>query len=677
MRLPPLFARHRSAWLWVAAWLAALVLSIAAVAEMGRRTADNHIRQEAAHAARHYAHLISAAVPGLERLLLDGRTDATMLERLRSLGTVGAVFRFKLFDGQGRLVLVSDQLDHPGLGADGSRLGYHHGEREADRIARRVLDGDPHIELKDGRGRVDRPPVYTEAYMPLVREGRTLGVIEVYVDQTAMRVETQQAFARIGLAVGAAFLLLGALGAGQTVMRLRAQRRDEEQMRYLARHDALSGALNRVSFNDALKHAAWRHQAGGEAFAVLCMDLDRFKEVNDSLGHGAGDEVLRLTTERLRGLLRHGDQLARLGGDEFAVLQASVSGPGDVAGLARRIVETLGQPYEVQGQRLLCGASVGAAVFGHDADSTAELLHMADLALYRAKANGRGDYSFYEADLDRQLQERRDLTRDLRAAIAEQRLALHYQRLLAADGHTLLGYEALLRWQHPVRGAVPPAVFVPLAEDNGLIESLGAWVLHRACREAAGWPAPLSVSVNLSAAQFRQGDLLATVQAALRDSGLPASRLELEITESLLIGDTEQVLAKLNALSAMGVRIAMDDFGTGYSSLAYLWRFPFDKVKIDRAFTQAMTEDPRVSTIVRSIVSLAHALKIRVNAEGVETTQQMSLLQQHGCDELQGYLLGRPAQPELLNHAGAAPQAQRRRPADTVVEALPTQPMPL
>jgi predicted signal transduction protein with EAL and GGDEF domain len=329
--------------------------------------------------------------------------------------------------------------------------------------------------------------------------------------------------------------------------------------------------------------------------------------------------------------------------------------------------------------------SVGAAVYGTDGTGREELLHRADLALYRAKSNGRGTFSFYDPDMDQQLQARRAIVRDLRQALLERQLHLHFQALYESDGRTLSGYEALLRWTHPQRGPIPPAEFIPIAEESGLIEELGRWVLSRACREARRWPASLSVSVNLSAAQFKRGNLVQTVADCLAKAGLPAHRLELEITESLLMSNTEQVVQTLHALTGMGVRIAMDDFGTGYSSLAYLWRFPFDKVKIDRAFTQNLDQDPKVDLIVRSIVTLAHSLDIRVNAEGVETQAQLQRLQDHGCDELQGFLLGRPTPVEALNHRGAAaakpptlPRAQTDfAPLATMPMPLPTQPMPL
>jgi EAL domain-containing protein (putative c-di-GMP-specific phosphodiesterase class I) len=344
--------------------------------------------------------------------------------------------------------------------------------------------------------------------------------------------------------------------------------------------------------------------------------------------------------------------------------------------LGQRIVDALAQPYSLGSQQVVCGSSVGAARFGVDALTVEELLNKADVAMYSAKAGGRSRFSPYDHELSRQVEERRELARELRDALANGSLDMHYQAVHAADAKTLLGYEALMRWNHPSRGMVPPSTFIPLAEKTGQIEALGQWALERACADAARWPAPLTVSVNLSVAQFRgEQDLVDVVTRALDESGLEASRLVLEITESLLMSDTEAVVDTLLCLSSLGAGIAMDDFGTGYSSLAYLWKFPFDKVKIDRAFTQGLGEDEKVALIVSSIISLSHSLGIRVNAEGVETPKQAQMLRNMGCDELQGFLLGRPLPVSRLVHAPAAesgraaPTAAAPGPAARATEA--------
>jgi diguanylate cyclase (GGDEF)-like protein len=659
-------------------WVFGLVAALLLLGAVTRQLAHQHLRGDAELTALRYAEVVEATVPAIDDVFAGHGADGQTLAQLDRLRRVGEIFRFKLFDRQGRQLLVSDDLGRGGgAAAPGPSISEHQGGRN-ENVQQIVLGGDSFVELKSGAGKPDRPAWYSEAYVPVKRDGRVIGVVEVYVDQTRAEAGIHAEYGRVALTVALLMLALAAFAGWRGIGHLREQRRAEARVHYLAQHDILSGALNRASFAETLERAVWRHGRGGGGFAVLCIDLDRFKEVNDAFGHAAGDEVLRTVAQRLRELVRHGDPIARLGGDEFAVLQDGVAGPADVTRLAQRIVERLGEPHDVGGRRVVCAASVGAAVFGTDASTVDELLHKADLALYRAKSEGRGGFSFYDAELDRQLQSQRDLLRDLREAIAQQALGLHYQPQFGADGQSLVGYEALLRWTHPTRGNVPPGEFIGLAETSGLIEPLGRWVLQRACREAAGWPEALTVSVNLSAAQFRSDDLVATVAAALGDSGLPAHRLELEITESLLMSNTERVLRTLGALSGLGVRIAMDDFGTGYSSLAYLWRFPFDKVKIDRSFTQGLGADPKVGLIVRSIVSLAHSMEIRVNAEGVETPAQLGALQRYGCDELQGFLLGRPGPAEALNHRGAVTAAPPRPVAQpSGLVALDTRPLPL
>ncbi|NRF71102.1 EAL domain-containing protein [Aquincola sp. S2] len=657
-------------------WGAGLALVIALLAGVLRQAAQEQLERDTRHSALNWAHLAGSTVPDLEALFEGRGVSPGARQQLERLRHASQVFRFKLFDRRGILLLVSDELDRDAASGGPAAAGPRPDAYSAPAAA---LAGSSLIVLKREQ-RPDRPAVYSEAYVPLLRDGRVLGIVEVYVDQVAQAASIERAFARVAGAVAALLSLLVALAGWQLWCRGRQQRAAEARMRYLAHHDVLSGVMNRTSFHEALRQASWRHGEGGPGFALLCIDLDHFKDVNDSLGHAAGDEVLRQAAQRLGDAVRHGDHVARLGGDEFAVLQTGVAGAADVTTLAERIVQALAAPYEAGGAQVHCSGSVGAAIHGVDATGLKDLLHKADLALYRAKSTGRSTFSFYDATMDEQLQDRRMLTRELRDAIAGNQLTLAYQPLHAANGLTLTGYEALLRWQHPSRGAVGPAEFIPLAEDSGLIDALGRWVLRRACADAAGWPEPLSVAVNLSAAQFGRGELVAVVSAALADAGLAPHRLELEITESLLMSNTEQTLGTLQVLSAMGIAIAMDDFGTGYSSLAYLWRFPFDKVKIDRAFTQNLGSDPKVSLIVHSIISLAHSLNIRVNAEGVETPAQMAALQAHGCDELQGFLLGHPRPLAALAPRPAVlppRQAPRRGAAGhSIWDTPPTVPLP-
>ncbi|GAA0595799.1 hypothetical protein GCM10009416_37700 [Craurococcus roseus] len=418
------------------------------------------------------------------------------------------------------------------------------------------------------------------------------------------------------------------------------RREAEARIAHMAGHDALTGLPNRTLLRDRLQQAI----AAGGAAAVLCLDLDRFKEVNDTLGHPVGDALLRAATERLRGCARGRDVVARLGGDEFAVVLPAPAGtPEGAAGFAGRVVEALAEPFLIEGHQLLAGASIGIAVAPADGADADTLLRRADMALHRAKAEGRATCRFFEPALDAQLQERRALEADLRRAVREGRFELHYQPLVRTAMGRVSGVEALLRWRRADGGLVPPADFVPLAEETGLIVPIGHWVLHEACAEVARWPSEvLGVAVNLSPAQFRRGDLVGSVRSALAASGLAPERLELEITESVLLEDDRATLGTLRELRALGVRIAMDDFGTGYSSLGYLQRFPFDKIKIDRSFVRGMAHDANCMAIVRAVVSLGATLGVTITAEGVETPEQLALLRDIGCDEAQGFLLGRP-----------------------------------
>jgi diguanylate cyclase (GGDEF)-like protein len=647
----------RRAPLWPRVLLLVVAVGVTglALAWLVKSTSAQLLRLDAEHVAHAWAQIAAGSIDELEPLLQGAPlSDATRRELLRHR-QVQEVFRFRLFDREGRAVLVSDDLDRPSSSAPPRGTGNTVGHGDP-RVRDLVLGGQPLIELKAGQD-ATRPPVYSEACVPILRDGRVIGVAEVSVDQTERARRVQSAF---GLVAAGAFGLLTVLSAAfgaWWLRRARFERLAEERAHYLARHDVLSGLLNRNSFKEALDEAAWRHAGGGSGFAVLCVDLDHFKEVNDTQGHAAGDDMLRQVGDRLRAQVRTGDRVARLASDEFALLLAGAATPDAVTTLAERVIAALAEPFILGRASVSSGCSIGAAMFGVDAATPDEVLQKADLALQRAKAAGRGAFHFYDAALDRRLDERRQLVRDLRAALEaaqagtdDGQLALHYQPLLAADGRTLEGYEALLRWRHPVRGPIPPVDFIPLAEDSGLIVPLGRWVLQTACAAAARWPAGLTVAVNLSPAQFGAGAIDQQVQEVLADTGLPAPRLEVEITESLLLTHTDDVTATLRALDAMGVKIAMDDFGTGYSSLSYLWRFPFHKVKIDRAFTLHLVEDPKVQLIVHSIVSLARSLGLRVNAEGVETDEQLRMLQELGCDELQGFLLGRPAPLEQLAH---------------------------
>ena len=439
---------------------------------------------------------------------------------------------------------------------------------------------------------------------------------------------------------------------------MRAARAAEERIRHLAHHDALTGLPNRALYRDRLVQVLARAKRTGTTVAVLSLDLDRFRNVNEVGGTAAGDALLREVATRLADTIRADDTVARLSGDEFAIIQVGVSHPDGPAVLASRLVKALAQPFTLPGhaEPIVVGASVGIALYPGDGACGDTLMRAADHARARAKEGGRGTYRFFESEMDRRLLERRALEGDLRQALATEQLELYYQPLADCQNTRLQGFEALVRWRHPERGMVSPAEFIPLAEECGLINMLGTWVLRTACRAAATWPAHISVAVNLSPVQFRQPDLAAQILAILSESGLDHRRLELEITEGVLIGEPERTLATLNTLKEAGLRISLDDFGTGYSSLSYLQRFPFDKLKIDHSFIQGMESHPGSMAIVRAVIALGRSLHLTVTAEGVETEKQLALLQAQACDQAQGYLLGRPMTRDAAEQLIAADQ---------------------
>jgi diguanylate cyclase (GGDEF)-like protein len=409
-----------------------------------------------------------------------------------------------------------------------------------------------------------------------------------------------------------------------------------------AARDGLTGLHGRAAFEDRLAEAMASSARLGQQPAVIAIDLDRFKAVNDTLGHPIGDALLRKVAERLKNAAREGDVVARLGGDEFAVIQTGGDQPLAAQALSDRLVDLLGRTYVADGHMLNIGASVGVAISPGDGADPGVLLKNADLALYKAKADGRGVVRFFESGLDRRMQARRSLELDLRRALAAKELTLDYQPQIRLSTDEVTGFEALLRWRHAERGLVAPADFIPLAEEIGLIQPIGEWVIRTACATAASWPDDLLIAVNLSPVQFRSGKLLQTVSSALAHSGLAPSRLELEITEGALLENTDAVLHTLRGLKALGVRISMDDFGTGYSSLSYLQKFPFDKIKIDRSFIRRLGEDPDCAAIVRAVIGLGASLGMETLAEGVETPEQLAHMRAEGCKGVQGYLTGRP-----------------------------------
>ncbi len=449
---------------------------------------------------------------------------------------------------------------------------------------------------------------------------------------------------------------LGYRGVGSDVTEAK---RAEDSMTRMASYDTLTGLPNRTLLNLRMTNLLERQNRDAGRFAVLSLDLDRFKNVNDTLGHEVGDRLLVEVARRIGAVLRARDIAARFGGDEFVILQANVSQPSDASALARRVIDSLGAPYDIEGHRILVGASVGVAMAPDHGETAEELLRNSDLALYRAKADGKGRHRFFAPSMNTIMQSRRLLEVDLREAIDAGKLEVYFQPLIDIYSGRISACEALVRWDHPVKGFVPPVDFIPLAEETGLVVALGEFVLRKACAEAASWTRDIRVAVNLSSVQFRAGDLVSLVDSVLAETGLAPERLELEITESILIEDRDDALVTLSALRERGVRIALDDFGTGYSSLAYLSSFPFDKIKIDQSFVRDVAVRKDSAAIIRAITSLADTLGMCTTAEGVENMEELNWLRSQGCGEAQGFLFSRPMPASdlksLLGLAGSAP----------------------
>lgn len=542
------------------------------------------------------------------------RTDG--LGSLAGAHRVSGVRQFRLLDEQDRVRF--DSIAH----VDSAALAWDHGES-------------------------------TRIVAPLSEGGAVFGSLEVLVDQT----DRAEVFRKISLGLGASVALLLILAAGApaylAARRAREQRKAQDEARHAALHDALTGLENRQAFSDDLRRVVSATSPG--ALALIAVDLDRFKEINDMLGHTAGDAVIVEAARRISDVTRGAEFAARTGGDEFAIA-IRCDDLAEAEAVAARLHKAFHEPFTIEGRVIHCSASLGFAMHPQHADRADELARCADVALECAKHAGRNMVRSFDSAMDGALRRRRSLQHDLREAIMRDSLDVHFQPLVGLETSKVKGFEALLRWRHPERGQIAPQEFVAIAEESGLILSLGALVLKKSCMAAASWPQPWTVAVNLSPAQFVSGALYCEVERALAESGLPPERLELEITEGLLLDTSERTFEQLDRLRELGVRIALDDFGAGYSSLSYLWRLSLDKLKIDRAFIMEMGEDPRIAAIVSAVMTLGRALDLEVTAEGVETAEQFEQLRRLGCDTAQGYWLSRP----IPDAAEAAERAERR-----------------
>jgi diguanylate cyclase (GGDEF)-like protein/PAS domain S-box-containing protein len=603
-----------------------------------------------------------------------GREDEWIAERLHRLYHPGERHEQVLNDG--RVILIEERLTSDG-GVVGLRVDITElKQREAS--FRLLFDGNPVpmivCALDDERIlAVNDAAVSHYGYDRAAFERMTVRGIQAFENEApwAKEQSADETTARVWKHVKADGSLIdvaiysrqlthdGRRAMLLSLMDITERRQAEARLAFMAQHDGLTGLPNRAMLRQRLDDQLGFTRRSGQQIAVLCLDLDGFKSVNDGLGHAVGDRLLKGVAKRLRSSLRESDFIARLGADEFVVIHQGVSRPEDAGLLAKRLIEAISEPYLIDGHTVVVTASVGIALAPGDGDDADRLLKNADLALARPKADARGTFSFFEQAMDAKAQARRKLEVDLRVAIEDCVLRPYYQPLIDLNSGRITGFEALVRWPHPDRGMIPPSEFIPIAEETGLITALGGTILRRACSEAAQWPDDVHVAVNLSPLQFRSGNLLSVVMDALKQSGLSARRLELEITETLLMEKSDHVLATLHALRMLGVRMSMDDFGTGYSSLSYLRSFPFDKIKIDQSFVRGLAGNQDAQAIVRAIVNLGRGLGVTVTAEGIETEAELGCLREEGCHEGQGFLFSKARPQEDVLAMMARQQAQK------------------
>jgi diguanylate cyclase (GGDEF)-like protein len=602
------------------------------VGQVLKSTVDYLLYWDATAAAESWAKYVAENVTDIEDIADGQPPSAESMAFLIRTQQIRHVFGFEIINLHGNVQLTSD----------GSKISGVRGAVHSDTAARAAELGQPIISVKEGTPPL-RPKYYSEAYLPVIIDGRPQAIVAAYVDLSEQHDHFRKAFLLAALAL---CLLIGAAVGIPTIAwyrRTKEKQQADRRIRFLAHHDALTGLANRAQLIERLDNAIAVLPLRGGCLAVHFVDLDRFKEINDTLGHDGGDFLLKTIAERLRAVIRVDDIAARLGGDEFVVVQTGISSKDQAEDFAHRLISAVIAPMTFKEQEIVATASIGVALAPIDGTNSERLLKSADLALYKSKADGRNCIRFFVPEMDASLQTRIALEKTLRDAVLHERFILHYQPLFEISGQRLIGFEALIRLPAEDGTLIPPMTFIPVAEDMRLIGKIGAWVLREACQAATTWPEPLTVAVNLSPAQFEAGSVSTIVASALKETGLAPHRLELEITETLLLGNSEAIMTELQALKAMGVAIVMDDFGTGYSSLSYLWRFPFDKIKIDRSFMQGFDASGRdAETVVKTIIALGRELDMRVTVEGVETAKQAAFLDGADADQVQGFFFGRP-----------------------------------
>ena len=606
-----------------------------------RTAAQEILRLQAESTARDWAGYLVANVPDL-RAIAAGRPpmsrSAAVLNRVHGAGNI---FELELMDVEGHSRFISR--------AAATNATPHSDEGFAERrdVLQRVRQGA--VEMESRAGANDGEPAYFNDVLVPIRDGKaTIGILDVDIDMTANRRSLVQVL--VGATASFGLILAIAFGLPGLGFWLRTREKDlaESKLRFLSHHDALTGLANRGALMQRLENALSTGSGQHSRLAVLCMDLDHFKDVNDSLGHEAGDQLLKDVAERLRQSLKPDERAARAGGDEFIILQENIAGQESATDLAQRLLSAFSRPFNIGPHELRIGPSIGIAVSPDDGIEAEMLVKNADMAMHTVKAGGRGNFRFFEGAMDKLQQRRRHVAEQVRLACDNGGFRLNFQPVYSLGTGLLAGFEALVRLRGTDGAMVPPAEFVPVAEELGLVTRIGAFVLETACEQAAAWPSDLTVAVNISPDEFREGKVVERVAAALAKTGLEPERLEIEVTEGVLLADTETTQKTIEGLKKLGVAIVLDDFGTGYSSLSYLWQFRFDKIKIDQSFVRAIGKNGNVTDIIRTIVALGRALDLRVTAEGVETEAQAAVLRAMRCDLVQGYLYGIPVeQPDV------------------------------
>jgi diguanylate cyclase (GGDEF)-like protein len=616
------------------AGLAMLAIAVLGIGVVTSKTVKEvHLMRDAEMTAMRWARLFEDRRDDLMSLFRERRTADHVDSLIWNSHEVGRVIAYDLYDRDGRRFYSTGAADWLPDEMSGGMLDSP--------VTRKHMEaGIPTTRLHSAGSTIKRAH-YASVVIPLDIANEHIGSVIAFVDQTEQARSLTHSFGIIATAT--VILLLTALGAAAYVVISKSRERlqAESRLQYLTEHDELTGLPNRQCFNRQLEDR-FADETTAHSIALLFIDIDRFKEVNSALGHSAGDAVLRCVAERLKANIGRDDFAGRLGSNEFALALSSAPTPKKIAAFVTRLREILGAPFWVGGEEVACTFSMGVALAPGDGKDQPTLARHANLALTRARSEGHGGFKYFERSMDIAFQRRREREQDLRNALERNELEVQFQPQFCAASGAMCGQEALLRWNHPQHGTISPAYFVPLAEETELIVPIGEWVLRRACEEAVSWDLPLNVAVNLSPVQFKNGDISSVVARILEETGLAPQRLELEITENMLIRDTEPVISQLNKLHDLGVAIAMDDFGTGYSSLSYISSFPFNKIKIDKAFIHAMTSDEALNAIVKCIIAMGQSLGVTITAEGVETEEQARILRRYGCHQIQGYLYGRP-----------------------------------